>query len=71
MRGSNWEDLGGMDVYVNNVVSPQAYHDLFYTNAQIATYYQNYVSTVISRYSNSSAIFSWELANEVSLPTIE
>ena len=53
-----------MDVYVNNTVSAGAYHDLFYTNPQIRTYYQNYIQAVVSRYVNSPAIFAWELANE-------
>lgn len=54
-----------MDVYVNNTVGSDQPHDLFYTNAQIATYYQSYVNTVVSRYSTSPSIFAWELANEV------
>ncbi|MCJ1376367.1 hypothetical protein MMC20_007609 [Loxospora ochrophaea] len=61
---NNWSDYGGMDVYVNNTVLDNPYHDSFYTNSQIATYYKAYVKAVVSRYSNSSAIFSWELANE-------
>ena len=55
-----------MDVYVNNIVNKGAYHDLFYTNTDIQTHYKNYVQAVVSRYSTSSAIFAWELTNEVS-----
>ncbi|KAF9893983.1 hypothetical protein FE257_008954 [Aspergillus nanangensis] len=61
---NNWRDYGGMDVYVNNTLGPGQPHDLFYTNPQIVTHYQSYINAVVSRYSSSSAIFSWELANE-------
>lgn len=65
LKCSNWQDYGGMDIYTNNAVNPGANHDLFYTDPKIATYYQNYVEAVVSRYNNSEAIFAWELANEV------
>lgn len=36
----------------------------WYNNTQIQTQYKKYIKTVVSRYSNSSAVFAWELANE-------
>lgn len=64
LHTSNWTDYGGMDVYLNATLHPGAYHDLFYTDPNVATHYMNYVQAVVSRYANSPAIFAWELANE-------
>lgn len=60
---NNWEDYGGMDVYVRNVASDPT-HDQFYTNDDIKQYFKDYIEAVVSRYSDSTAIFAWELANE-------
>ncbi|KAH0608815.1 uncharacterized protein H6S33_001043 [Morchella sextelata] len=60
---NNWGDYGGMDVYVNALASGSG-HSAFYTNSAIQTAYKNYVSTIVNRYKSSSAIFSWQLANE-------
>lgn len=60
---NNWNDYGGMKVYVDAFASGQG-HDAFYTNTNIKNAYKNYVKAIISRYTNSPAIFAWELANE-------
>jgi mannan endo-1,4-beta-mannosidase len=58
---NNWGDYGGIAAYGtafgNNDTS-------FYTNTAAQTAYKAYVKTIVSRYANSSAIFSWELCNE-------
>lgn len=36
----------------------------WYTNAKAQGQYQKYIQAVVSRYSESSAVFAWELANE-------
>ncbi|CRK37536.1 hypothetical protein BN1708_007403 [Verticillium longisporum] len=59
---NNWADYGGMDVYTVN--RGGRYHDDFYRLPAIKTAFKNYVSTVVSRYKNSPAIFAWEVANE-------
>ncbi|KAI5792476.1 glycoside hydrolase [Peziza echinospora] len=60
---NNWNDYGGIKVYVDAFASGQG-HDAFYTNANIKTAYKKYVNAVVSRYKTSPAIFAWELANE-------
>ncbi|KAL7274196.1 hypothetical protein RUND412_002911 [Rhizina undulata] len=59
---NNWSDYGGMDVYVSNLGGSG--HSSFYTDTNIQTAYKNYVATIVNRYKSSSAIFSWQLANE-------
>ena len=63
---NNWNDFGGMPTYVNNLVSNGASQTNFYNNPVVVNQFKKYVNTIVSRYSNSSAIFAWELANEVS-----
>jgi mannan endo-1,4-beta-mannosidase len=47
-----------MDVYVRNFgKSPK--HDEFYTNDKILTAFKNYVQTIVKRYANNTAVFSW------------
>ncbi|QKX62940.1 uncharacterized protein TRUGW13939_10108 [Talaromyces rugulosus] len=58
---NNWDDYGGMYAYV---VAYGGNQTSWYTNSQIQTAYQTYIKTVVNRYSSSSAIFAWELANE-------
>lgn len=55
-------DYGGMDVYVRQFGS-QA-HDDFYLNETLINAFENYTKEVVSRYVNSTAIFSWEIAND-------
>jgi mannan endo-1,4-beta-mannosidase len=58
---NNWDDYGGMNAYV---VAYGGNQTSWYTNSQIQTAYQTYIKAVVNRYSSSSAIFAWELANE-------
>lgn len=58
---NNWSDYGGMAAYVTAFGGSQTG---WYTNDEIQTAYRNYIKTVVARYSSSSAIFAWELANE-------
>ncbi|KAI6108978.1 glycoside hydrolase family 5 protein [Pisolithus croceorrhizus] len=55
-------DYGGMDLYVHEF--GLQYHDQFYTDQAVLKAFQNFTSQVVSRYVNSPAIFSWELAND-------
>jgi len=60
---NNWDNYGGMDVYVQQILdSPD--HDLFYTNAEVIAAYKNYVAAWVGRYLNEPTIMAWELANE-------
>ncbi|KAI9756779.1 MAG: accessory factor associated with RNA polymerase II [Chaenotheca gracillima] len=61
---NNWADYGGMDVYVNQVISDNPAHGDFYTNPTIVGYFKDYVETIVTKHKDSPAIFSWELANE-------
>ncbi|KAE8441983.1 hypothetical protein EG329_004109 [Mollisiaceae sp. DMI_Dod_QoI] len=58
---NNWGDYGGIAAYGNafgnNATS-------FYTNVAAQSAYKAYIKTLVSRYSNSTAIFAWELCNE-------
>ena len=36
----------------------------WYTDSRVQAQYQAYIKAVVSRYSSSTAIFAWELANE-------
>jgi mannan endo-1,4-beta-mannosidase len=46
-----------MDVYVRNFGDP--YHDQFYTNSKILSAFTDYISCVVKRYANHSALFAW------------
>ncbi|KAI5791926.1 glycoside hydrolase superfamily [Geopyxis carbonaria] len=59
---NSWTDYGGMDVYIN-ALGGSSRAD-FYTSETIKDAYKAYVKAVVSRYSSSSAILSWQLANE-------
>lgn len=54
--------LGGMDLYVREFGG--THHDDFYTDDKILNAFKNFTSQIVSRYVNSPAIFSWELAND-------
>ncbi|ESK96962.1 glycoside hydrolase family 5 protein [Moniliophthora roreri MCA 2997] len=55
-------DYGGMDVYVRQFGLKT--HDEFYTNETLLAAFKNYTTQVVSRYVNSPAVFSWEVAND-------
>lgn len=50
-----------MNAYINAFGGT---HQGWYTNSAAQNQYRNYIRAVISRYSDSTAIFAWELANE-------
>ncbi|KAI0134697.1 glycoside hydrolase superfamily [Xylariales sp. AK1849] len=56
-----WDDYGGMQAYVNAFGGDKT---TWYTDKASQTQYQAYIKAVVSRFINSPAIFSWELANE-------
>lgn len=56
-------DYGGMDVYVRQLGENLA-HDQFYTNQTLINAFQNYITQLVSRYVNSTAVFAWEIAND-------
>jgi len=66
----NWADFGGMDQYVK--WAGGSFHDDFYTNATIKTWYKAWISHLLNHvnsitgvaYKNDPTIMTWELANE-------
>ncbi|KIM83525.1 glycoside hydrolase family 5 protein [Piloderma croceum F 1598] len=62
-RGYLSNDYGGMDLYNRAFVSNPT-HDDFYTNPDIINAFKNYISHVVKRYANNSAVLGWELAND-------
>lgn len=58
---NNWGDYGGMPAYVTAFGGSK---EGWYANARAQDQYRKYVAAVVGRYSNSSAVFAWELANE-------
>lgn len=58
---NNWSDYGGMAAYLTYCGGAQTG---WYTNTECQTAYQAYIKAVVSRYSSSSAVLAWELANE-------
>jgi mannan endo-1,4-beta-mannosidase len=58
---NNWSDYGGVPAYMSWRSITQAQ---WYTDATSQATYQAYIKAVVSRYSNSSAVFAWELMNE-------
>jgi mannan endo-1,4-beta-mannosidase len=53
-----------MDFYVR-AFGVNKDHDEFYTDDTIINLFtQNYTQAIVSRYSNSAALLSWELAND-------
>jgi len=54
---------GGMDVYVRQF-GKNLTHDQFYSNQTILNAFLNYTDQIVTRYVNSTAVFSWELAND-------
>lgn len=58
---NNWSDYGGINAYTTAFGGNST---SWYTSSVIQNVYRNYIKAVVSRYSQSSAIFAWELANE-------
>lgn len=58
---NNWSDYGGIAAYVTAFGGSAT---SWYTDSASQAQYQKYIQAVVSRYSTSTAIFSWELANE-------
>ncbi len=64
---NNWPDLGGMSVYSSMYGSKSN----FYQNTKSQEVYKDYIKVLVTRYRNSSAIFSWQLCNEPRCPGCE
>ena len=63
---SEWRDYGGMDTWVQNIKGQSGLsRTLFYSDWDVQNAWRDYVSFIVNRYKHSSAIFAWELANEV------
>ncbi|KDQ11379.1 glycoside hydrolase family 5 protein [Botryobasidium botryosum FD-172 SS1] len=60
---SNPKPHGGADVYVQQL-STSGFHDAFYTDPTIINAFKNYVRTVVTRYTNSTAILSWQIMDD-------
>lgn len=58
---NNWSDYGGIAAYVTAFGGSAT---SWFTDATSQAQYQKYIAAVVSRYSTSTAVFSWELANE-------
>lgn len=58
---NNWSDYGGINAYTTAFGGNST---SWYTSSEIQNVYRRYIKAVVSRYSQSSAIFAWELANE-------
>ena len=52
-----------MDAYVREFVHKKE-HDEFYANQTIVELFKNYTTTIVTRYKDSPAVLSWELAND-------
>jgi len=61
---NNWDNYGGMDMYVNSILGYGQPHDYFYSNSEVITAYKKYINAFVSRYVDEPTIFGWELANE-------
>ncbi|CCM05720.1 uncharacterized protein FIBRA_07952 [Fibroporia radiculosa] len=60
---NNWDNYGGMDVYVSELTGTD-YHDYFYSDPVVIAAYKTYVNAFVSRYIDEPGILAWELANE-------
>ncbi|KUI69375.1 Mannan endo-1,4-beta-mannosidase A [Cytospora mali] len=58
---NNWSDYGGIAAYVSAFGGSSS---TWFTDATSQAQYQTYIEAVVSRYKTSTAVFSWELANE-------
>jgi len=59
---NNWTDYGGMAAYY--AFAGIKSNAEWYVSEKAQTQYKAYIKAVVSRYSDSPAIFAWELANE-------
>lgn len=67
---NNWSAFGGIDQYVR--WKGGQYHDDFYTDPTIRTWYKDWISHLLNRvnpltgiaYKDDPAVMAWELANE-------
>lgn len=62
-RNTLSNDYGGMDAYVREF-GQERQHDEFYLNNTIVDLFKNYTTTIVTRYKDSPAVLSWELAND-------
>ncbi|KAL1888106.1 hypothetical protein Sste5346_009793 [Sporothrix stenoceras] len=58
---NNWSDYGGMPAYATAFGGTK---EGWYANTAAQTQYRKYIEAVVTRYTNASSIFAWELANE-------
>ncbi|ROW01255.1 hypothetical protein VMCG_05957 [Cytospora schulzeri] len=58
---NNWSDYGGIAAYVSAFGGSAT---TWFTDETSQAQYQKYIEAVVSRYKTSTAVFSWELANE-------
>lgn len=58
---NNWDDYGGISAYVSAFGGSAT---TWFTDEASQAQYQKYIDAVVSRYKESTAVFSWELANE-------
>lgn len=58
---NNWSDYGGIAAYVTAFGGSST---TWFSDAASQAQYQKYIEAVVSRYSTSTAVFAWELANE-------
>lgn len=58
---NNWSDYGGINAYTTAFGGNST---SWYTTPVIQNVYRGYIKAIVSRYSQSPAIFAWELANE-------
>jgi mannan endo-1,4-beta-mannosidase len=58
---NNWGDYGGINAYN---VAFGGNSTTWFTDVESQTAYKAYIKALVTRYSSSTAIFSWELANE-------
>jgi mannan endo-1,4-beta-mannosidase len=60
-----WDNYGGQPLYCS-------YYGIeandWYNTTEVQTQYRAYIEAVVSRYTTSTAIFSWELCNEPRCP---
>ncbi|PLB51664.1 mannan endo-1,4-beta-mannosidase F [Aspergillus steynii IBT 23096] len=58
-----WDDYGGISAYLKAYGGGDDKAN-FYASDEMQAAYRTYVEAVVSRYSDSEAVFAWELANE-------
>lgn len=53
----------GIDTYIRHFGN-ESFHDKFYTDDTIINSFKDYVQTIVKRYSTSTAVLGWEIAND-------